>query len=61
MSLESDTAGKACKVKGTTLLEVSKTVRVSPQTLDNWFKSKPYLFKAVVSYTANLSNKSITD
>ena len=51
-----ETAGKACKGRGTTITKVSEAVKVSPQTLDNWFKKKPYVFDAVVYYTTSITS-----
>lgn len=30
------------------LVQISETTRISKQTLQNWFKNKPRLFKTVV-------------
>lgn len=48
------TPGQAAVLYQTTVAEVSKTVNVSRQTLENWFRNKPDLFKAVCVYTAHL-------
>ena len=43
-----------CKSAGFTLAEVSKTTSVSIQTLNNWHKNKPALFKTIVAGVAAL-------
>ncbi len=43
------TPSQQCKAEGLdSLAQVSKMTGVSVQTLSNWHKNKPYLFKVVI-------------
>jgi len=47
------TASETCKKAGCkSLKEVSAVSKISTQTLNNWFKERPYVFLAVVEKVA---------